>query len=313
MVGTRGKTMGKLAAGVRVIRSDGGPVGGLRALWRELLKSALLVGCTALFLLAPPFGMMVGSGLLLLQGLLPLFDPEARTLHDHFAGTRVVHARGPGPSPGVRQAILVTLCMYGGLALYELLPRWEVPAVRLSTRTAWDDLFPFRPAWLGVYLTPFLAVPVLAALLRPGTFAWFLRRGLAVAVLTVAAFALVPTQVERPGEAEAAGGGLTAELYRRMVALDKHPGNAAPSLHVSLTCLLALALSRDGRRRGAAAFAWTGLVWLSTLFTRQHYLIDVASGVLLAGLVGLPWPGVRRAVSPDYPLALRGAPEHGGA
>ena len=41
-------------------------------------------------------------------------------------------------------------------------------------------------------------------------------------------------------------GGLTATLYQRMAAIDQPPANAAPSLHVSLTCLMAWAVVRDG-------------------------------------------------------------------
>ena len=39
--------------------------------------------------------------------------------------------------------------------------------------------------------------------------------------------------------------GITATVYENMVAIDEPPANAAPSLHVSLTCLLGLALCRD--------------------------------------------------------------------
>jgi len=83
------------------------------------------------------------------------------------------------------------------------------------------------------------------------------------------------------------GEGLTAQLYKMIVEVDEPPANAAPSLHVSLTFLLALAFMRDFPRWTWLAACAVVLVWLATLFTRQHHLIDVAGGILLALLVVL--------------------------
>ena len=54
-------------------------------------------------------------------------------------------------------------------------------------------------------------------------------------------FVALPTQVAARSPEHGLGTGLTARLYEQMVAIDEPPANAAPSLHVSLTCLLALA------------------------------------------------------------------------
>jgi membrane-associated phospholipid phosphatase len=97
---------------------------------------------------------------------------------------------------------------------------------------------------------------------------------------------VLPTRTVRPDLA-GLGDGATADAYRNMVAVDGPAANAAPSLHVSLTCLLAWALLRDFPRWWLITSAGIGLVWLSTLLTRQHHLLDVASGVLLASLVAL--------------------------
>jgi membrane-associated phospholipid phosphatase len=75
-----------------------------------------------------------------------------------------------------------------------------------------------------------------------------------------------------------------------MVTIDEPPANAAPSLHVSLTCLLALALVRDFPRWWPVSCAGVVLVWLATLLTRQHHLVDVLTGALLAVGVVFAWP-----------------------
>ena len=85
-----------------------------------------------------------------------------------------------------------------------------------------------------------------------------------------------------------------------LIEIDEPPANAAPSLHVSLTFLLALALVRDFPRYWFLSLGGVALVWLATLFTRQHHLIDVASGAGLALLVAFTWDWlVRRRRQPN--------------
>jgi membrane-associated phospholipid phosphatase len=75
-------------------------------------------------------------------------------------------------------------------------------------------------------------------------------------------------------------------------------GNAFPSLHVAFAVLTAVLLARQLRSVGAPAWVRTlNLLWAlgivySTLATRQHVLLDVLGGTLLAGVVS--WAGNTR-------------------
>jgi hypothetical protein len=188
----------------------------------------------------------------------------------------------------LRQAFILAGMMLGSLALYLAVLKWRGPAATVTTRTAWDDAIPYRPGWVWAYLLPYLVGPFIAGLLSPSSFRWYVRRGLLVVAVSLAIFAAFPTRVERP-TTDAPAGGLTGRIYRNMVEVDEPPANAAPSLHVSLTFLLALAVVRDDPRWGLAALGGAAVVWLATLLTWQHHLIDVATGVLLAGIFALPW------------------------
>lgn len=190
----------------------------------------------------------------------------------------------------IRQAILLAVLMAASLGLYLAVLWWRGPDARIVTQTAWDRLIPFYPSWVWVYLLPYVVGPVIAGLLRPATFAWLMRRGLLIVFLSLAIFILVPTKTVRP-DTTALGDGPTARLYRNMIAMDDPAANAVPSLHVSLSCLLVLALIREWPRLWPVSLAGVALVWLSTLFTHQHHLIDVAAGALLAGIVALPGLG----------------------
>ena len=68
------------------------------------------------------------------------------------------------------------------------------------------------------------------------------------------------------------------------------PANVCPSIHCQSSACMALAFSKSklaqnhpGRK--VIAFGWAALICLSTMFTKQHSIIDVVLGVALI----LPW------------------------
>jgi uncharacterized RDD family membrane protein YckC len=81
---TRGRTMGKLAMGLRVVRDDGGPIAFRQALSRGLVGAAIEW---------PGF---IGAPLTWLVTIWTMVaNPQSKRLGDHVAGTMVVHDRTP--------------------------------------------------------------------------------------------------------------------------------------------------------------------------------------------------------------------------
>ena len=78
---TDGRTVGRMAMGIRVIRADGGPMTFWFAMLREVIVKTLLVGAIA----SATFGLAW-----LLDVLWPLWDEEHRALHDFVVNTRVI-------------------------------------------------------------------------------------------------------------------------------------------------------------------------------------------------------------------------------
>lgn len=189
----------------------------------------------------------------------------------------------------LRQIVILTVIMFSSLGGYLLVLNIRGPEAEITTFISWDELIPFAPAWVWVYLIPYILGPLAFGLMRPTTFRWYVSRGLMIVGLTLAIFLILPTRVA-PRPTRDLGDSWTAKLYTDMVAIDEPPANAAPSLHVSLTMLLALALLRDFPRGWWLIGPAVVLVWLATLFTRQHHLIDVVSGAALASLVVWAWP-----------------------
>jgi len=188
--------------------------------------------------------------------------------------------------------------MMGSLACYLFVLQWRGGEARFTTHTALDEWIPYQPAWVWIYLLPYLIGPLAMGLVRPSTFRWYISRGIVVVILSLIIFVALPTQIAPRSPDHGLGDGLTAMVYNHMVTIDEPPANAAPSLHVSLTYLLALALFWDFPKWWPVTALCVVLVWLATLFTRQHHLIDVVTGIMLASLVCFFWP-VHNNQSPE--------------
>ncbi len=80
------------------------------------------------------------------------------------------------------------------------------------------------------------------------------------------------------------------DLFTRMIQnvyAGDNPYNDFPSLHTSVSTLLAIHWFRFDRRAGIVASIWAVFVVASTVLIKQHYVADVASGLLLA--FGASW------------------------
>ena len=95
----------------------------------------------------------------------------------------------------VRQAAVLALLMLLSLSSYLAVLKWRGDAAVWVTRTAWDRHIPFRPEWVWVYLLPYLVGPVVAGSLSRPTFAWFVRRGLAAVLASLAVFVVWFTEL----------------------------------------------------------------------------------------------------------------------
>ena len=81
MARTNGKTLGRMATNIRVVRTSGEPISFGFAMLREVVIKSLLFGIAGSF----TFGLAP-----ILDVLWPLWDEENRALHDFIVSTRVV-------------------------------------------------------------------------------------------------------------------------------------------------------------------------------------------------------------------------------
>ena len=119
---------------------------------------------------------------------------------------------------------------------------------------------------------------------------------------------MFPTRAPRP--AVVIGEGFAVWGLRFLYSADP-PYNCFPSLHVAHSFVSALTCWRVHRPVGMVAVLCASVVAVSTLFTKQHYMIDVLAGVLLACAAAAVWlrtcprpPALERRLAPFLTLGV---------
>ncbi len=154
------------------------------------------------------------------------------------------------------------------------------PAV-LNLHTPLDSAIPVVPIFVIPYISlqPIIyATLVLFLLFRTRLFQSICLAMIVTWLVSYAFYIFLQTEVVRP--VLASSDAFTA-LIRGVYAGD-NPYNDFPSLHTSLSTIVALHWYRTDRRIGVVVAVWVALIVASTVLIKQHYLADVLSGLLLA-------------------------------
>ena len=151
----------------------------------------------------------------------------------------------------------------------------HAPAMQL------DAAIPLQPAWAIVYGALYLFLIVLPVFIvrQPEHIRRTVLAYLMVWLTAFVCFFVYPTVAMRP--VRVLGGDFGAWGLRALYDMDP-PYNCFPSIHVAHSFVSALTCWRVHRRLGIVATLCAALVGVSTLFTKQHYVVDVVAGALLA-------------------------------
>jgi membrane-associated phospholipid phosphatase len=172
-------------------------------------------------------------------------------------------------------------------ALVSLAPMYFVIGELTRDRPAYapelalDRLIGVEPVWMFVYGSLYVFAVVLPFLVvRDRDLGRrSLQAYLMVMVVSYLGFLLYPTQAPRPPQV--VGDGFTTWVLRSLYSIDP-PHGCFPSLHVAYSFVSALTCFRVHRGLGIVASLWAALIGVSTLFTKQHYVVDVIAGALAA-------------------------------
>ena len=166
-----------------------------------------------------------------------------------------------------------------------------------------------RPRWLTdvasiVYASYYFVPVVLAVALyvegRQARFERFVFTAVATFFASYACYFLLPTSGPRvPQELETTvlgGGAVSAAVRDALRHLEGNQLDAFPSGHVALALVFLAYGWRDFPRWRFPLVLVTGGIVFSTVYLSYHYVLDLVAGALLAGVVPLVVPMLRRAV-----------------
>jgi membrane-associated phospholipid phosphatase len=233
--------------------------------------------------------------------------------------------RAPDPIPigwstvaqSLNRPYRVTLSM---VVLVSLVPFYIFIAELMPGRTlhapelALDRVIPLQPIWALVYGSLYLFLILLPVFvvrqeeqIRRTVLAY-----LTVWIAAYVCFLAYPTQAPRP--AEVLGEGFAVWGLRFLYSADP-PYNCFPSLHVAHSFVSALTCYRVHRGVGITAVFCASLVAVSTLYTKQHYILDVIAGIFLACVASLVFlrndpraeiPEIERRLAPVLAVGIAG-------
>lgn len=142
-----------------------------------------------------------------------------------------------------------------------------------------DNLIPFSPIWVIVYVLyyPAIILPFFMIDDKP-LFTQLSLAYLLVVALTVPFYFLFVVTIERPDI-------VTNCVFSRIVSFlysIDNPVNLFPSQHVAFIWTSAFFIRRKFAALGLGYIAFAILVSMSTVLIKQHYLLDIPAGFLVA-------------------------------
>lgn len=148
--------------------------------------------------------------------------------------------------------------------------------------TPFDRATPFIPEFIYPIWVLYGMLVLPAFLIRDRKLLLAMAYAFVVLVVSSAIlFVLIPVQVPRP---DFVAKSISEKLVAAMYTTDR-PVCGFPSLHVSACLLAAMILHRQSRRIGAIFYLMFVLTAAGILFVKQHVLMDIVGGIVIAGMV----------------------------
>jgi membrane-associated phospholipid phosphatase len=154
------------------------------------------------------------------------------------------------------------------------------PAV-INLHTALDSALPMVPIFVIPYISlqPYIyATLILFLLFRTKYFQSACLAMITVWFISYGFYYFLQSEVLRP---VLTGTDVFSKMVMNVYAGD-NPFNDFPSLHTSLSTILAIHWVRVNKPAGIVVSIWTALIVASTLLIKQHYAADMVFGLVLA-------------------------------
>lgn len=181
--------------------------------------------------------------------------------------------------------VVLALTLLAWLAVYFFVNRLQVePQSRLDLAMPLDGKIPFVPQLALVYFSTYIfVIQPFIILAEARQFYWMLASFGSITAIATLVHAIVPSKIERNETPDTHG--LSGKLIHLFQQTCKPHGNF-PSMHVALSVpVVGANFLAVGPVAGSIALVWAISIALSTLFTKQHYILDVLAGLAGGALI----------------------------
>ncbi|MFR7758401.1 MAG: hypothetical protein ACLU3G_04850 [Christensenellales bacterium] len=155
-------------------------------------------------------------------------------------------------------------------------------AVHHSIPVSFEDAIPFAPEWVTIYTATFIfwMLGLAVCMTRERELCFRMFTGLYMAELICAVFFIaLPTVIDRP---EVTGGVYYDRLLAQLYSADQ-PVNLFPSMHCMFAYMVfrGFMIARLDKPVVIGSGLFAALVCASTVFVKQHFLLDTFAGIIL--------------------------------
>lgn len=181
--------------------------------------------------------------------------------------------------------VVLALTLLAWLTVYFFVNRLQVePQSRLDLAMPLDGKIPFVPQLVLVYFSTYIfVIQPFIILTEARHFYWMLASFGSITAIATLIHATVPSKIERNETPDT--NGLSGKLIHLFQQTCKPHGNF-PSMHVALSVpVVGANFVAVGPIAGSVALVWAISIALSTLFTKQHYILDVLAGLAGGALI----------------------------
>jgi len=148
-----------------------------------------------------------------------------------------------------------------------------------------ENNIPFIDWSIAIYFSIFIQILIAALILNKEKYSKGVIMASLIIFLHLPIFILFPTCLPRTALNMPAASILKL-AYRTMHTIDP-PNNCFPSLHISISFLTTYILWQQSKKLGIIFFIWSLAIAISTLTTKQHYIIDIIGGLCIFALVSI--------------------------
>jgi membrane-associated phospholipid phosphatase len=146
-------------------------------------------------------------------------------------------------------------------------------------RTFVDDLISLNPIWIWPYISFYFLIFGAFLYVQSEYFKKIIFCSYCTSTAAASLFYFFfPTAIERDPYLNANETLSISAWALNLIRTADTNVNCLPSMHISLSLLAALALTKESSKLWFISFLWFSLIAYSTMATKQHFFLDVAAG-----------------------------------